>query len=378
MKTYDERMQAILGKARSRKRACLAGRVLASVLLLTVVVSGVLLLPEIGRYNPSVDAPPVLGPAPTTTHDPTCSCKPEPTYVPTHPEPDKTPPTILPEPSNTIGPPAPNDVPSAYLEFEAVYVKTTQPSPVDMYPAIHLIRSVDALHEFCARRDQQFTGFDEVEKQAALYEETFFEEHSLIVLMIEESSGSVRHSITDIEVYANGFVNIGLERNVPEVGTCDMAYWYIFVEVDAIIAEGTWIGHEWANELEMIPGPEKLVGKIPEWELAEMRKAFVKQFTKPGEGYTAEDVEIERVTAVFDDRYVLFVDGIFGYLDWIETEIVNGYDFVYGSSQKMYLYYGGYYYRLQEACDAGLLSNDELQKLYDAYRSEYWYYYVEE
>lgn len=121
MKTYDERMQAILGKARTRKRIRLAGKMIGSVLALTIVACGVLLLPDFGGYYVGMDVPTVLAPGPATTHDPTCSCREEPTYVPTYPGHEGTTPNLAPTvPTLTTVPDAqPNDpVGTTYPDFD--------------------------------------------------------------------------------------------------------------------------------------------------------------------------------------------------------------------------------------------------------------------
>lgn len=373
MRTYEERMQIILVKARSQKRVRLVSRLITSLLTLALVVCGVLLLPEFGSVNGNLQAPALNGSVLSQPSSP--DEVPYSTVIGTYYEPDVAIPTINQNPDYTMGPPSDTDVPQAYLKFNAAYIKTTQPSPVNRYPAIHLIRSVDELDSFCKNNNQINVGFEAVEKQADIYDQAFFEKHSLILLMIEESSGSVRHNVSGIEIYGNGYVNILLDRSAPEIGTADMAYWYIFIEAHAVISKGTWIGFEWVNMPIVTPESTKPVDHIDQWEQDEMRNAFIKQFTNPKDGYTPDDVSIDRVIAVFGDKYVLFVDGIFLYSDWIVSETVNDVTFTYGSSQKMYLYYSGYYYGLQEAYDLGLLNDGELLKLHNAYCSEYPFFY---
>lgn len=346
MKTFDERMQAILKKAKIQKAVRRTLKTAATVLGAAALVLALKQLPA-WYLSRQLDVPAAQQPdAPTENPAPT-------------------------QPFWTMGPPSELDVPCDYLDFASVNVKTGMPSQKDTYPAIHLIRSAEALRNFCQQRQQEYSGFERVENQAACYDDTFFADSSLIILMFVESSGSVQHQVVDVEVYENGYINILVDRNVPEIGTCDMAYWYIFVEVDAIIAEDTWIGYECVDPLATIPDTDDPLDKIPQWELEKMRQVYIDQFTKPSDGYTADDVWRLRVVAAFDDRYVLFVDDtIFAYLTWIASETVNGYKFVYGSSQTMYLYYDGYYYRLQDAYDAQLISDDELQVLYEQYTAK--------
>ncbi len=369
MKTYNERLRSIQKKARVKKAVRFSVKVTVSVFVLVAIVWAAGQIPNFGNSAANMQAPALTGPAapitPTTT-------APRPNDAPTEP-------TQTPDILDPIQPePAPTTPIQGSFGATCISVKTTQPSPVDTYPAIHLIRSQEAMEAFCQQRKQEFCGFEAVEYQAGFYSDTFFESRSLVVVMLAESSGSIRHNLLGIAFNPDGSICFEIERTVPEVGTCDMAYWYLFIEVDQIISDERMVSYYILNGAIVDELPAEPLNQIGRWELKKMREVFIEQFVGTGEGYTADDVEISRVIAVFDRRYALFVDGIFMYPDWTETEIVNGYNFTYGSGQKMYLYYDGYYYRLQEACDAGLLSDEELQKLYDAYVDEYWYHYVDE
>lgn len=374
MKTYDERLRSIQKKAKTKKTVRFFSKTAGSILCLMLILSAAVLLSQLGPSdpmdNPALNAPPGTDPG-IQPQEPTGTTSGAPMFdLPVFTSPTS--------PGNTQGPPSDAEEPYAYLDFEAAYVKTTQPSTCDDYPAIHLITSVEELADFCASRYREYIAFEGVNEQALNYDEAYFENKSLIILMLEEGSGSVRHNVVNVDMYANNVVNIELERIVPEIGTCDMAYWYIFVDVSCVLPEESYICYQQVNTPIVDELPVEPVNQIATWELEKMREVFVLEFCQGESGISADDVVIERVISVFDRRYALFVDGVFGYLYWIETENVNGYDFVYGSSQKMYLYYDGHYYRLQEAYDAGLLSDEELQKLYDAYRSEYWFHYVDE
>ena len=70
-------------------------------------------------------------------------------------------------------------------------------------------------------------GFlDEADK----YSEEFFEKNSLILVILENSSGSIRQEVTKVEC-SEIRTRITLKSIVPETYTDDMAYWHIFVSV---------------------------------------------------------------------------------------------------------------------------------------------------
>lgn len=67
------------------------------------------------------------------------------------------------------------------------------------------------------------------------YDNEWFGSHSLIMVVLEESSGSVCHKVTGIAHY-NDADYIAIDVITPEVGTCDMAEWHLLVEAPAFPA----------------------------------------------------------------------------------------------------------------------------------------------
>ena len=62
------------------------------------------------------------------------------------------------------------------------------------------------------------------------YDSSFFESNILIALLIEEPSGSIRHEINSIKE-GNNTITFGITREVPEIGTTDMAQWHILISM---------------------------------------------------------------------------------------------------------------------------------------------------
>ncbi len=81
--------------------------------------------------------------------------------------------------------------------------------------------------------DQTIGFIDAIEK----YNDTFFETNDLILIVLEEGSGSIRHSVKEVSVTPSGlnhieyYIQPTIERIVPETMTCDMAEWHIIIEI---------------------------------------------------------------------------------------------------------------------------------------------------
>lgn len=64
------------------------------------------------------------------------------------------------------------------------------------------------------------------------YDETYFEKRNLLLIVLTEPSGSIRHRIADVRrKRGSSDWIVSIETIEPEVGTDDMAAWHLFLEV---------------------------------------------------------------------------------------------------------------------------------------------------
>ena len=129
------------------------------------------------------------------------------------------------------------------IDFSAQYIRTDGYHEFVKYPVVKIIRSVQELNAYyetnkeeygLGRRDKVYSdmtiGFlDACDK----YDDAYFEDHILIMVLLEEGSGSIRHQVQSVNVSADGQCRIYIDRIVPEAGTCDMAEWHILIEPEA-------------------------------------------------------------------------------------------------------------------------------------------------
>ena len=136
------------------------------------------------------------------------------------------------------------------IHFDAQYIRTDGYHEDVRYPVVRIIRSVRELSEYyeankekydLERRDKAYSdttvGFPDA---CGKYDDAYFADHILIMVLLEESSGSNRHTVSSVHMSAGGRCYIFIDRIVPEAGTCDMAEWHILIEPEA----GTEIGKE--------------------------------------------------------------------------------------------------------------------------------------
>ena len=68
------------------------------------------------------------------------------------------------------------------------------------------------------------------------YDEEYFKEKTLVIVLLTESSGSIRHKVTKASV-KDGVMEINITKKTPEIGTCDMAGWHVLVETEKVEIE---------------------------------------------------------------------------------------------------------------------------------------------
>lgn len=122
-----------------------------------------------------------------------------------------------------------------YYEFTEWEVRTDGYHEGVQYPQVFFIRSRAELDDYI-ERNKSLYQFEFAEggdsyysfvEAAARYPESWFEDHQLILVLLEEGSGSIRHSLADLSD-----TGLTVIRTVPEVGTDDMAEWHLFIETD--------------------------------------------------------------------------------------------------------------------------------------------------
>jgi len=114
-------------------------------------------------------------------------------------------------------------------EFDVQYIRAGIKAEDYIYPAARVFRSEEELKNYLENETYQS---EELLNACEKYDAEYFENRLLIAVLLEEGSGSIRHEVESVSV---DYGNLVIEINtiVPEVGTCDMAWWHIFVEPEA-------------------------------------------------------------------------------------------------------------------------------------------------
>ena len=120
-------------------------------------------------------------------------------------------------------------------DYTATYVRTyNYTGDYTLLPLVRQLSSLDGLNAYIAENAEalQNSVIGEEPKisfadAAAKYTKEWFDTHKLLVVCLEEGSGSVRHEVTAVSKDT-----VCINRLNTHVGTCDMAYWHILIELD--------------------------------------------------------------------------------------------------------------------------------------------------
>ena len=146
---------------------------------------------------------------------------------------------------NEAEPDAGTPEPEAYA-FEAQYIRTDGYSEERSCPYHTVISSRAELEAYYEAHKDIY----DLERREAVYSDTtigfldacdkyddaYFERQNLVLIVLQEGSGSIRHEITDVRPHrtengASDGWDITIEVKAPEVVTDDMAQWHLFLEV---------------------------------------------------------------------------------------------------------------------------------------------------
>lgn len=127
-----------------------------------------------------------------------------------------------------------------YADYNVQYIRTDGYHEQLQYPIVKIIRSTSELtayynankdNYYLERREKIYSdstiGFlDACDK----YDAEYFQNQILIMVLVQEGSGSVRHKVESVIIGADNTCTVNINTIVPETGTDDMAQWHILIE----------------------------------------------------------------------------------------------------------------------------------------------------
>ena len=76
-------------------------------------------------------------------------------------------------------------------------------------------------------------GFEDA---IADYDEEWFKDHNIVLVLLTANSGSIRFKATNVNIN-EGKMDISFTQKAPEMVTCDMAGWHIIIETEKVLID---------------------------------------------------------------------------------------------------------------------------------------------
>lgn len=114
-------------------------------------------------------------------------------------------------------------------DFEVQYIRAGIKAEDYIYPAARIFRTEEELKDYL---ENETYRSEDLLNACAKYNAEYFEERILVAVLLEEGSGSIRHEVERIGI-ESGDLWVEIKSIVPEAGTCDMAWWHVFIEPEA-------------------------------------------------------------------------------------------------------------------------------------------------
>lgn len=127
-----------------------------------------------------------------------------------------------------------NNTPKIYTDFSYELYRIHYYLEND-FPKITRITSVEGINKEVLNSEEINIDNQIIETILHKYNTAFFENNSLIQIILEEPSGSISHELETI-LSNNKVLTININRIIPEEGTDDMAWWLLLIEVKNEIA----------------------------------------------------------------------------------------------------------------------------------------------
>ncbi|MGN0453398.1 MAG: immunoglobulin-like domain-containing protein [Ruminococcus sp.] len=138
------------------------------------------------------------------------------------------------------------DIKKTFVDYEPQYIRTDGYHENIAYPVVKIIRSVQELNAYY-EANKEFYSLEHRENPAPdntigfldacdKYDEAYFEDQILVMVLIEEGSGSIRHNVDNVKTGSDGKLYIAIRTIVPKDGTDDMVQWHILLEPEKDVA----------------------------------------------------------------------------------------------------------------------------------------------
>jgi len=122
------------------------------------------------------------------------------------------------------------------IGFSAQYVRTDGYREGEIYPKVVAVRSTAELQAYYEQYKSIYsfgadgTGDLSFVSACKRYNDEYFERQELVIVVVQEPSGSNRHKVRSVTLKSDGELFVHIRTIIPQWGDDDMAQWHILIE----------------------------------------------------------------------------------------------------------------------------------------------------
>lgn len=136
---------------------------------------------------------------------------------------------ITPTPGQKVISPGITISPGSSIAFDYKRIRTNSYNSGIESPKVIMIHSKKELDDYYKSVSGSFQ-IDSFKEAMEAYDDKWFNSNLLILVVLEENSGSIGHKVTSVSSN-NNILEINITRIIPEIGTWDMAQYHILIGI---------------------------------------------------------------------------------------------------------------------------------------------------
>lgn len=118
------------------------------------------------------------------------------------------------------------------FDFDANYYESTIGKTNKLLtedPEIFIIHTKDELNEYY-ENNKELYDLSEFYDHFDQYDDAYFNRQDLVLIVFQEPSAAIAHGISSVD-YVDDTWEITIQRDLPEMGTANIAWWHIALEI---------------------------------------------------------------------------------------------------------------------------------------------------
>lgn len=149
---------------------------------------------------------------------------------------------------------------SAAVPFHAKVFRTDGGTEREALPAVYLIDTLEELNRYCGENRETY-GLSDFAEAIREYREAWFSAHQILLVVLREGSGAIRHLVTQVTAGQDPAIEIAVMK--PSELTADEAVWHLLIETERVFDSADGIALRFGEDTRWESLAETLRAAVP-------------------------------------------------------------------------------------------------------------------